>query len=110
MGRNKDLLQGTLAMLVLKTLAALGPLHGYAITQHIHARSDDLLRVEEGSLYPALHRMEQEGWLKGKWGTTEKNRQARFYALTAAGRRQLALEEESWERLTEGVARVLAYT
>ena len=110
MARNKDLLQGTLAMLVLKTLATAGPLHGYAITQDIHARSADLLRVEEGSMYPALHRMEQEGWLRGSWGITDKNRQARFYALTAAGRRQLAAEQESWARLTDGVARVLAYT
>ncbi len=109
MTRNKDVLQGTLAMLVLRTLAVSGAMHGYAITQEIHARSANLLRVEEGSLYPALHRMEQEGWLKGSWGRTEKNRQARFYTLTPAGRRQLEAERESWERLTEGVARVLAY-
>jgi len=85
-------------------------LHGYAITQHVQASSDDLLRLEEGSLYPALHRMEQEGWLKGRWGTTEKNRDARFYALTTAGRAQLAEEQVSWTRLTEGVNRVLRYT
>ena len=111
MGRKRnDILQGTLAMLVLKTLAVRGALHGYAITQHIQAASAELLRVEEGSLYPALHRMEQEGWIKGGWGTSESNRQARFYGLTAAGRKQLAAEQESWQRLTEGVGRVLAFT
>lgn len=104
---KNDILQGTLAMLVLRTLAVRGTLHGYAITQHIQRGSAELLRVEEGSLYPALHRMEQDGWIKGKWGTTDKNRQARFYALTAAGKRQLADEEASWLKLTEGVARVL---
>jgi len=108
--QKNDILQGTLALLVLKTLAVRGPLHGYAITQHVQASSDDLLRLEEGSLYPALHRMEQEGWLKGRWGTTEKNRDARFYALTTAGRAQLAEEQVSWTRLTEGVNRVLRYT
>ena len=83
--KRNDILQGTLGLLVLKTLAVRGPLHGYAITQHIQAASTDLLRVEEGSLYPALHRMAQEGWIQGKWGTTETNRQARLYTLTAAG-------------------------
>ena len=107
--KRNDILQGTLGLLVLKTLAVRGPLHGYAITQHIQAASTDLLRVEEGSLYPALHRMAQEGWIQGKWGTTETNRQARLYTLTAAGRRQLAEEQKSWERLTEGVDRVLAF-
>ncbi len=107
--KRNDILQGTLAMLVLKTLAVRGPLHGYAVTQHIQAASAELLRVEEGSLYPALHRMEQEGWVKGSWGTSETNRQARFYALTAAGKKQLAAEQESWERLTDGVGRVLSY-
>jgi PadR family transcriptional regulator PadR len=107
---KNDILQGTLAMLVLRTLAVRGALHGYAITKHILHGSAELLRVEEGSLYPALHRMEQDGWIKGKWGTTDKNRQARFYALTAAGRRQLADEEASWIKLTEGVARVLGVT
>src|SRR6187551_2152498 len=78
---KNDILQGTLALLVLKTLAAQGPLHGYAITSHIQRVSAELLRVEEGSLYPALHRMEQDGWVRSEWGTTEKNRQARFYSL-----------------------------
>jgi transcriptional regulator len=104
-----DILQGTLALLVLKTLATRGTAHGYAITSHIQQVSADLLRVEEGSLYPALHRMAQAGWIRGAWGTTEKNRQARFYSITAAGRKQLAQEEERWARLTRGVARVLRY-
>ena len=105
--QKNDVLQGTLALLILRTLEARPKLHGYALTNHIQTVSSDLLRVEEGSLYPALHRMEQEGWLKSTWGTTEKNRQARFYSLTAAGRKQLARERESWERLTKGVNRVL---
>ena len=107
--RKNDILQGTLALLVLRTLASTGPLHGYAITTHIMQVSAELLRVEEGSLYPALHRMEQDGWLRSKWGITEKNREARFYELTAKGRAQLVAEQESWARLTEGVNRVLRY-
>lgn len=110
MARHRnDILQGTLALLVLRTLAVRGSLHGYAITGHIQHSSAELLRVEEGSLYPALHRMEQEGWIRGGWGVTDKNRQARFYAITAAGRKQLAREQERWARLTEGVQRVLRY-
>ena len=107
--RRNDVLQGTLALLVLRTLSAQGPKHGYAITSHIQRVSAELLRVEEGSLYPALHRMEQDGWLRSEWGTTEKNRQARFYAITPAGEAQLAAEQESWARITEGVGRVLRY-
>lgn len=107
-GRS-DVLQGTLDLLVLRTLDVRGALHGYAITQHIQRGSAELLRVEEGSLYPALHRMEQAGWIRGRWGTTEKNRQARFYTITAAGRRQLAVEQEGWARLTDGVGRVLRF-
>jgi len=106
---RNDILQGTLALLVLKCLDARGRMHGYAITSHIQRVSAELLRVEEGSLYPALHRMEQDGWVRASWGTTEKNRQARFYELTPAGQRQLAAEQESWGRLTEGVRRVLRY-
>lgn len=106
---KNDILQGTLILLVLKTLASHNRMHGYAITSHVQRVSADLLRVEEGSLYPALHRMEQHGWLKAEWGVTEKNREARFYSLTAAGRRQLRQEQESWARLTEGVARVLRH-
>jgi transcriptional regulator len=107
--QRNDILQGTLALLVLKTLAVRGSLHGYAITQHIQEASAELLRVEEGSLYPALHRLEQEGWIEGSWGTSDTGRQARFYALTRAGRKQLAAEEKSWARLTEGVERVLGF-
>lgn len=110
MARPKnDILQGTLDLLVLRTLSASGPIHGYAITSHIRRVSAELLRVEEGSLYPALHRMEQAGWLRASWGITEKNREARFYELTAKGTRQLEAERESWARLTEGVSRVLRY-
>jgi PadR family transcriptional regulator len=110
MPRHKnDILQGTLVLLVLKTLDAQGRMHGYAITSHIQRVSTNLLRVEEGSLYPALHRMTQEGWLRAEWGTTEKNRDAKFYSITAAGRKQLEAEEASWIRLRTGVTRVLRY-
>jgi transcriptional regulator len=108
--KRNEVLQGTLALLVLRTLASRGKTHGYAITSHIQTISADLLRVEEGSLYPALRRMEEAGWVKAEWGLTEKNRQARFYSLTGKGRAQLAAEEESWKRLTQGVARVLRYS
>ena len=107
--RKNDILQGTLALLILRTLASNKRMHGYAITGHIQKVSDDLLRVEEGSLYPALHRMEQDGFIRAEWGVTEKNRDARFYSLTAKGRQQLQQEQESWARLTEGVARVIRY-
>jgi PadR family transcriptional regulator PadR len=110
LAKNKnDVLQGTLALLILKTLASQKRMHGYAITAHIQRVSEQLLRVEEGSLYPALHRMEQEGWVRAEWGTTEKNREARFYSLTAKGRQQLVEEQENWARLTDGVARVMRY-
>ncbi|HEY6267653.1 MAG TPA: PadR family transcriptional regulator [Candidatus Acidoferrum sp.] len=105
---KNDLLQGTLALLVLKTLAR-GPLHGYGITLHIQMVSKDFLRVEEGSLYPALHRMEQDGWVSAEWGFSDNNRRARYYRLTAAGRKQLAEEEKNWERLTQAVAHVLQF-
>src|ERR1022692_185290 len=95
---KNDILQGTLVLLVLRTLASRGRLHGYAITTHIQQISSDLLRVEEGSLYPALHRMEQDGWVRAEWGVTEKKRQARFYSLTAQGKKQLEQEEASWAR------------
>ena len=107
---RNDILQGTLALLILRTLSVAGPLHGYAITAHIQRVSADLLRVEEGSLYPALHRMEQDGWLRSTWGVTEKTRDARFYGLTAQGKRQLAVDQATWSRLTDGVTRVLSYT
>jgi transcriptional regulator len=106
---KNDILQGTLTLIVLRSLDAAGPMHGYAMTAHIQRVSSDLLRVEDGSLYPALHRMEQDGWLRSSWGTTEKNRDARFYEITAKGRKQLAVERESWDRLTDGVARVLRH-
>ena len=106
---RNDILQGTLALLVLRTLTSAGSMHGYAITSHIQRVSSELLRVEEGSLYPALHRMEQDGWLKSTWGMTEKNREARFYSITAKGRKQLAEEQANWSRLTEGVDRVLRF-
>ena len=105
--RKNDILQGTLVLLVLKTLASGRKMHGYAITAHIHRISDQLLRVEEGSLYPALHRMEQEGWVRAEWGVTEKNRAARLYSLAAKGHKQLTEEQQSWNRLTAGVALVL---
>lgn len=108
-GPKNDILQGTLGLLVLKTVAAGGRMHGYAITAHIQRVSADLLRVEEGSLYPALHRMAEEGWLKAEWGLTESSREARFYTITKAGRKQLQIEEESWARLCSGVQRVLEY-
>jgi PadR family transcriptional regulator, regulatory protein PadR len=101
-----DILQGTLALLVLKTLAREA-MHGYGITLHIQRVSSDVLRIEEGSLYPALHRMEQEGWIGAEWGMSENNRRARYYQLTAAGRKRLAEEEKSWIRLTQAVASVL---
>ena len=107
--KGNDKLQGTLDLLVLRTLSASGRIHGYAIASHIGRVSAELLRVEEGSLYPALHRMEQNGWLRASWGVTESNREARFYEITAKGKRQLDAEREKWERLTEGVGRVLRY-
>ena len=103
-----DLPQGTLDLLILKTLA-LEPQHGWAISERIQQVSSEVLRVQQGSLYPALHRMAQDGWLKAEWGTTEKNREAKFYTITAAGRTQLELEEASWMRLRTGVTRVLRY-
>lgn len=103
-----DVLQGTLALLVLKTLIR-GPMHGYGITLHIQRVSSDVLRVEEGSLYPALHRMEQEGWIRAEWGTSENNRRARYYRLSEAGRKQLLAEETNWARLTQAVAAVLDF-
>ncbi|MDX2151489.1 MAG: PadR family transcriptional regulator [Bryobacteraceae bacterium] len=107
---KNDILQGTLTLLVLQVLQARGPLHGYALCSHIQSISADLLRVEEGSLYPALHRMEQEGWLNSTWNVTEKGRTAKFYGVTPRGAAQLDLERESWLRLTRGVSRVLRYS
>ena len=109
MGQGKnDVLSGTLGLLVLKTLAR-GRMHGYGITLHIQRVSNEVPRVEEGSLYPALHRMEQEGWIQADWGVSENNRRARYYQLTAKGRRQLAQEEENWNELTRAVRSVLQF-
>lgn len=105
---KNDVLQGTLALLVLKTLSR-GPMHGYGITLHIQGITKDVLRVEEGSLYPALHRMAQDGWIKAEWGVSDNNRRARYYSLTPLGRKQLGEEERSWARLTQAVAQVLQH-
>jgi transcriptional regulator len=105
----KNDLQGTLDLLVLKTLANAGAMHGYGIVLHIQRASDELLRVEEGSLYPALHRMEQSGWISSEWMLTETNRKAKYYKLTAQGRRHLAQAEESFDQLVKGVRAVLRY-
>jgi transcriptional regulator len=102
-----DALQGALPMLVLKVLARRGPMHGYALTTRIEGMSDDVLRVMEGSLYPALHRMEEAGWIKARWGTTEHKRRARVYEITATGRKQLAAEEARWAVVTGAVAHIL---
>jgi PadR family transcriptional regulator, regulatory protein PadR len=102
-----DLLQGTLDMLILKTLG-LGPMHGWGISQRIQQVSEDVLRVNQGSLYPALHRLEASGWIAAEWGASENNRQAKFYRLTKAGQRQLRDEAAQWERMAGAVARIMA--
>ena len=99
--------QGSLPLLVLKILSRRGPLHGYGITLRIHETTNDALRVEEGSLYPALHRMEEAGWIKAEWVTKENGRRARAYELTPAGKKQLASEESRWHAVTQAVGRVL---
>jgi transcriptional regulator len=104
-----DVIQGTLDLLIMKTIA-LEPMHGWAIGQRIQQISDDLLRVQQGSLYPALHRLEHQGWIAADWGASENNRRARFYSLTKAGRKQLAIEVSKWERLSAGVNLVLQKT
>ena len=105
-----ELLQGTLDLIVLQTLHAMGPLHGYGIAQRVQHVSEDLLRLNQGTLYPALLRLEQRGWISSKWGASENNRKAKFYALTRAGRRQLLAETESWQRMTALMARLLTGT
>ncbi|HWF48242.1 MAG TPA: PadR family transcriptional regulator [Bryobacteraceae bacterium] len=102
-----DRLQGTLDLLILTILARSGPLHGYAIAKQIRERSDDALRIEDGSLYPAIYRMAQEKWVSAKWAVTESNRPARIYKLTALGRKQLHREEDKWAQLTAAVGRVI---
>jgi PadR family transcriptional regulator PadR len=106
--RKSDALQGTLDLLVLKTLS-LGPQHGYGILTHVQQASDDILRMEEGSLYPALHRMEQAGWISASWQITPNNRRARVYRLTRGGQKRLSEEQAKWDRLTDGVGRVLRF-
>ena len=107
MARKTDLLQGTLDLLILRTLAA-GPMHGWAISQRIQQVTGDVLQIAQGSLYPALHRLEEEGWIEAEWGSSEANRQAKFYELTKTGRKQLVAEEENWQRIADAVARVLS--
>ncbi|HTL45391.1 MAG TPA: PadR family transcriptional regulator [Vicinamibacterales bacterium] len=104
-----DRLQGTLDLLILKALASAGPLHGYAIARRIRLATDHSLRIEEGSLYPALQRMLHDKWLRGEWGITDTGRKARFYTITAAGRLQLIEEERRWSLLTEAVAKALRF-
>ena len=104
---KSDVLQGTLDLMVLKTLDTLGSMHGYGIAQRIHQVSDNLLHLNQGTLYPALLRLEQRGWISSRWGTSENNRRARFYSLTKAGKKQLAREAEDWERIVDVMGRLL---
>jgi PadR family transcriptional regulator PadR len=106
LGKPTDLVQGTVDLLILKTIA-LEPLHGWAIAQRIRQLSDDILQVQQGSLYPALQRLEKQGWITADWGTSENNRRARFYRLTKAGQKRLTKEEADWERLSGAIGLVL---
>lgn len=106
-GSKEDILRGTLDLLVLKTLDTLGPLHGYGIARRIEQVSENLLRLNQGTLYPALLRLEQKGWINSKWGVSDHNRRARYYSLTKAGRKQLARKAESWERMAGMIGRLL---
>jgi len=106
MSDQTDLLQGTLDLLIMRTIA-LEPLHGWAIAQRIQQISDEMLRVQQGSLYPALHRLEHQGWVAAKWGVTDENRRAKYYALTRAGRKQLEWEAAAWERLAAAITLVV---
>jgi transcriptional regulator len=108
-GENKpDVLQGTLDLMVLKTLESMGPLHGYGIARRIEQVSGNALRLNQGTIYPALLRLEQRGWIKAEWGTSESNRRAKFYSLSRPGRKQIEKETENWERVTATMARFLA--
>jgi transcriptional regulator len=109
MSDQTDVLQGTLDLLVMRMIA-LEPMHGWAIAQRIHQISDELLRVQQGSLYPALHRLEHQGWITSTWGASDNNRRAKYYSLTRAGKRQLDAELSKWERLSAGVNLVLERT
>jgi PadR family transcriptional regulator, regulatory protein PadR len=104
---RSDVLQGTLDLMVLKTLDTLGSMHGYGIAQRLQQVSENLLQLNQGTLYPALLRLEQRGWIASKWGTSENNRRARFYSLTKAGKKQLVREAEDWERIVGVMGRVL---
>jgi transcriptional regulator len=106
-GMKSEVLQGTLDMMVLKTLDALGPLHGYGIARRLEQTSEDLLQLNEGTVYTALVRLGQKGWISSKWGASENNRRARYYAITKAGKKQLARETESWGRIAGVIERVL---
>jgi transcriptional regulator len=106
---RNEALKGALDLLILKTLDRRGPLHGYGIATQIEQVSAEALRVEEGSLYPALHRLEESGWITAEWKSSENKRRARYYAITNAGRKRLEQEEDTWRQLTSGVARVLRY-
>ena len=106
---SMDLLQGTLDLLILKTVA-LEPMHGWGISQRIQQVSRDVLQVQQGSLYPALHRLEQQGWIASEWGASENNRRARYYSLTRTGRKQLEREEANWQRLSAAVQLVLQHS
>jgi PadR family transcriptional regulator, regulatory protein PadR len=105
----KNDLQGALDLLILKTLSQLGEMHGYGIAAHIEHVSDALISVEEGSLYPALHRMDQNGWIRAEWAVTEASRRAKFYSLTAAGKKQLAEREKNWQQVVKGVQAILRF-
>ena len=107
MGEPADLLQGTLDLLILKTIA-LEPMHGWAISQRIQQTSQDVLKVQQGSLYPALHRLEHQGWIQAEWGASENNRRAKYYSLTKAGRKHLGAETSKWSRLSAAVNLILA--
>lgn len=108
MGEKKsDVLQGTLDLMVLKTLHAMGPLHGFGIARRIEQLSEDVLQLNEGTVYTSLLRLQQQGWIDSKWGTSENNRKARFYSITRQGKKQLELETENWERIAGVIGRVL---
>ena len=107
---NSDVLQGTLDLLVLTTLDTMGPMHGWGIARRIEQVSDDVLKLNQGTLYPALVRIQQKGWIRSKWGLSDNNRRAKFYELTKLGRKQLEAEKESWERMVAVISRVLKET